>query len=478
MAWDSTKTYISQVMLPGMTPGVDAPYYIKDADARAAIDLLSNATHFLGVTNDTLSDGGHTDSITIGSKTYALNPTSGQEQLVNGDIVISTASESSVLNTDNDGTEFICVIEGTPATITWYKFGSAKLNDLGDLAYKDTASGTTEKADLDASTIPVVLGAESVDGATKITTITSTSDVNVPTGITYDKFSIATIPNVKLSSATVTVKDDAKFTGTLASGTVLTGITGGVGQLNSTATVVSLTTDNNGVALVTGYSDSTSSYTTTGFSASVSSTTIYGLDSNASTTYMTGAEVINPTWLNAVSSVTLTSASTTTNNVTIASVANETLTIAALNIAAPATSVLSSGTTLTPGGSTTRTEYTVGAAGALNSFTSATVAVPKLATTSYAVTIPASTYISDVTALVAASAAVDISVTGSAVVTSDVTLGTFSDVTITTSAANFVTANATISDSTAIKAPVTVAESYATVSAYAGGSHTHNVTVS
>ena len=67
--------YISKVKLPGDT----TVYEIKDLWARGEIDKLSNATHFLGKTSTTLTDGGSTSTIVIGSDTYTLSPTGTQK---------------------------------------------------------------------------------------------------------------------------------------------------------------------------------------------------------------------------------------------------------------------------------------------------------------------------------------------------------------------------------------------------------------
>lgn len=92
--------------------GVD--YYIKDAAARAEIEKLSSATKFLGVTTTEISDGSTTNPITIG-----------------GDAVTAETGNIVLYGTK----EFIW------ANAAWQEFGDASINNLGELAYNDEASG-------------------------------------------------------------------------------------------------------------------------------------------------------------------------------------------------------------------------------------------------------------------------------------------------------------------------------------------------
>ena len=94
---------ISKFTLPSGTT-----YDLKDAAARSA-------KGWIGITSTPLTDGATTNPITI-----------------DGDSVTATAGDiAGVLNSDS---EFI--FNGTK----WQEFGN--LSDLGDLAYKDSASGS------------------------------------------------------------------------------------------------------------------------------------------------------------------------------------------------------------------------------------------------------------------------------------------------------------------------------------------------
>ena len=98
---------ISVIQLPS-----GSSYNIKDAWARQAIEGLGNPTHFLGASSTAITDGG-TQKPTINNVEVTPNA---------GDIVVY-----------NNG-EFIW--SGT----TWIELGD--LSGLGDLAYKDSASGS------------------------------------------------------------------------------------------------------------------------------------------------------------------------------------------------------------------------------------------------------------------------------------------------------------------------------------------------
>lgn len=108
--WDTDKNNISLVTLPN-----GSSVYVKDAEAREAIDELSGYTKFLGVTTTALVNGSTTNPIIIdGDKVDAKS----------GDIAIYGAKEF--------------IFNGT----AWAEFGDldAITALLGDLAYTSTAS--------------------------------------------------------------------------------------------------------------------------------------------------------------------------------------------------------------------------------------------------------------------------------------------------------------------------------------------------
>ena len=132
ISWTQTPTLI-QITLPSGTS-----YYLKDDEVRtwigdgttsgaekrlsaaeSAIEALSNATHWLGITTTTLSDGATTNPITINGDSVTA---------VSGDIV-----------QDSNGEEYI--FNGT----AWQKFGGS-IGTLGNMAYVDTGTVTLTPA--------------------------------------------------------------------------------------------------------------------------------------------------------------------------------------------------------------------------------------------------------------------------------------------------------------------------------------------
>lgn len=99
---------ISKITLPSGTT-----YDIKDQGARDLIDEMSGYTDFLGVTTTALTDGATTNPITINGNSVTA---------VKGNIATYGSAEF--------------IYNGT----AWQAFGD--LSGLGDLAFKDSASGT------------------------------------------------------------------------------------------------------------------------------------------------------------------------------------------------------------------------------------------------------------------------------------------------------------------------------------------------
>lgn len=103
---------ISKITLPSGTT-----YYLKDSYAREQLEALVNYSKFLGVTSTAIVDGVTTSpDVTIGGNTVTATV---------GDIVVSGSKEF--------------IYNGT----VWQEFGdlSGLINQLGEMAYVDTASG-------------------------------------------------------------------------------------------------------------------------------------------------------------------------------------------------------------------------------------------------------------------------------------------------------------------------------------------------
>ena len=190
-------------------------YDIKDATARAAIASLQGGMKYLGITTTVLTDGATTNPITINN-------------------VSVTATTGNVVIYENQ--EF--VFDGTK----WDEFGD--LSTLGDLAYKNTATGTftpqgsvsiTEVTGAvatlaNAGTLPSVnptvesitplasvgtLPSSSYDSATETLSISWGSLPTAGTAvsaITNVGFSAGTLPTA--GSATVLTGATASFSGT------------------------------------------------------------------------------------------------------------------------------------------------------------------------------------------------------------------------------------------------------------------------
>ncbi len=117
---------ISKITLPSGTT-----YNIKDAVARQQI---AGGVSFIGVTTTELTDGASTNPITINGESYTAT---------NGNLVVYGDSEF--------------IFDGS----IWYKFGDT--GDLGDLAYKDSATGNyTPEGTVSAPTVTVTPSTETV----------------------------------------------------------------------------------------------------------------------------------------------------------------------------------------------------------------------------------------------------------------------------------------------------------------------------
>ena len=117
--------YIKEITLP-----TGSTYEIVDQAAREIITNLSSYTDFLGVTNDTnIYDGATVTSVVIGSTTIPA--------LVGNIVIKPTNSATAGMIAE----EYIYGGEN----VGWQLFGSISADNLGDLAYKDSASGSYVK---------------------------------------------------------------------------------------------------------------------------------------------------------------------------------------------------------------------------------------------------------------------------------------------------------------------------------------------
>lgn len=394
---------ISEVTLPG-----GSLYQIKDAQARADIEKLSNATHFLGVSTTAITDGG-TQKPTIGGS---------QVDPANGDIVIY------------DSKEFIW--NGS----TWDEFGDASVHDLGDLAFADTATGSSEptgevtgsvtlsSTSLATSKIPVTFGTASTTGATAITTISSTTSVEFVTGF------------------------DGEFSFNGTSGTI--NVVGAATQedvtvdvLKNNATTLSLQSPlTGGTSLVYGISTSSVDVPKTFGSA-----TVYG--ASEATTVVTGQQGINAsTTTVATSSTTFATTANTVSMTVVSENLSFTIGTGAVTPTWQTTAVLNSSTTLTDATTKALSSYSV-----LTGVTSSTSVISAVtpSISGYNVSVPKNTWVESGTVDINATVAASTSYTPS---------GTIVVPSLTTDSASVLNGTSTF---------------YGTVSAYAGGNHTHDI---
>lgn len=154
------------------------------SDAEIAIVALRNATHWLGITTTTLSDGSTTNPITIGGQSVTA---------VGGDIV-----------QDSNGQEYIFSDKVSPNA--WQAFG-ASIGTLKAFAFVDTGTVTIKPKGSNASS--------SVSGSCSVTPSGSVSG----TGVTMSKTNVGSVTDAG-SMPTYTVADEVLTIGAGAVPTV------------------------------------------------------------------------------------------------------------------------------------------------------------------------------------------------------------------------------------------------------------------
>jgi hypothetical protein len=191
ITWTLTPVLAQTTLPSGNT------YYFKDADVRAwigdgttsgaekrlsdaesAIQALSNATHWLGVTTTSLSDGATTNPITINGQSVTA---------VSGDIVQVSTS----------GAEFI--FNGT----AWQELGTS-IGTLKDFAYVDTGTVTITSD-----------GSNSSSSVSGTCSVTPSGAISVGTGTTnYEPTGSVSAPTISVATGgtTTTIKNPTKTT--------------------------------------------------------------------------------------------------------------------------------------------------------------------------------------------------------------------------------------------------------------------------
>ena len=175
---------ISKITLPS-----GSTYDLKDQGARDLIDDLSGYTAFLGVTTTPLTDGATTNPITINSESVTA---------VAGNIATYGSAEF--------------IFNGT----AWQEFGD--LSGLGDLAFKDSASGTVAVPKTYTTTVTPSTTSKYVAGSTTGGGSASKSTVTISKAssgtATYTPEGSVTAPTISVATAgsTTTIKNPTSKT--------------------------------------------------------------------------------------------------------------------------------------------------------------------------------------------------------------------------------------------------------------------------
>lgn len=201
---------IKKITLPSGTT-----YDIVDQGARDLIDGLSAYTAYLGVTTTALTDGATTNPITISGASV-------------------TAKAGNIVNYGS--AEFI--FNGT----AWQLFGD--LSGLGDLAFKDSATGSfTPAGTVSVSTNATTNKTATVSSTTGTATYTPAGTVSTPT--------ITVTPSTATVNSITAVGTLPTFTATVANETLTLGFSQGT-----------LPTKGSNQTVVTGITSATSTQPT------------------------------------------------------------------------------------------------------------------------------------------------------------------------------------------------------------------------
>lgn len=176
---------ISKITLPSGTT-----YDLKDATARAAI---TGGTSFLGVTTTALTDGSTASTIVVGGSNV---------NAVNGGMAIYGSKEFIYSSSDNK----------------WHEFGDT--SGLGDLAYKDSASGNftpggTVSQPTFSGSSTTSTGKFTPEGSVSLSTTNKTATVSGTTGTaTYTPEGSVAAPTISVATAgtTTTIKNPTSVT--------------------------------------------------------------------------------------------------------------------------------------------------------------------------------------------------------------------------------------------------------------------------
>lgn len=218
--------YIQEVTLPSGNK-----YELVDAEARNKLDTLSSYTQFLGVTTTDITDGTTSAVIVVDGTTMTA---------VTGNIVIKNTGSSTA---GRIAQEYIYT--GS----SWQFFGDISANNLGSLAYKNSASGShTHITAVGVGTSAVTAsgsytpgGGVSLTKTASVITVTSTS-TNPGAGNTANYWlytprgSISvTVGNNGTKDAVTGITGRSMVTGISAANPTASTVTGSIGYASVTA---------------------------------------------------------------------------------------------------------------------------------------------------------------------------------------------------------------------------------------------------
>ena len=248
------RQYISKVKL---TPTDTVPYYIKDEEARDLIAKLGEVSRFLGVTTTEIEDG---DEI-VDSYSGITIPEGGIKA---GDIIIYASTDR--MTTAN---EFIAV--NLNSALRWSELGDIKVNNLGSLAYVNTASGSTSYTPSGTISKPTFTGSS----FNSTGSFTPSGTVSQPTftgsKVTLSQTISLTKTNITVSASTTATPSgnpgytpagsvsQPTFTGNVGTVSVSGSTTGELKDLAFDGTAATITSKNGSVVSVSLSSSTTTS---------------------------------------------------------------------------------------------------------------------------------------------------------------------------------------------------------------------------
>lgn len=219
---------ISKITLPSGTT-----YDLKDAAARSSISSLESTVNtlnsskiYIGESNTAITDGATIASISVtkDSTTSTITPTAGQ--------FVTYGKKEFVVGEDG----------------TWHEFGDA--SELGDLAYKDSASGKyTPAGTVSQPTFTGTQATISISNTAKGTVTVSSADVTTGTTANYTPKGTVSKPSFTGTAGSVSVSGTPSGSVTISTGTGTTNYTP-AGSVSVTPTVTVNTATVNSITAV------------------------------------------------------------------------------------------------------------------------------------------------------------------------------------------------------------------------------------